>query len=197
MCTCLASTIAELQDARQNDNNIGSTDLLTWEQGISLWEVEADVALGVAWGVVAVHAEPAKLEGVTLIQCNIYAWDPALIRLGPNNLTAILSLKLVVPAGVVPVVVCVEDVVQLAASRTPLSAVRLKDNLLAVQPRSSQHMPAYAAGSRLLRPYYTLPVKARPALSACDWGRAAELPSCLPQTSQASAPARQTRWGSN
>ena len=100
---CMATNTAELQDA--------CADLLTWEQGVSLWEVEADVALGMARGIIAVHAKIAKLEGITLIKCHIYAWDPALIGLGPDNLAAILGLKLLVAASVIPVVVGVEDVV--------------------------------------------------------------------------------------
>ena len=112
---CNATNTAELHDA--------CVDLLTWEQGVSLWEVEADVALGVAWDIVAVHAKTAKLEGITLVKCHIYAWDPALVGLGPDDLAAILGLELLVAASMIPVVVSVEDVVELAASRMALSAV--------------------------------------------------------------------------
>jgi hypothetical protein len=69
-------------------------DVRAWKERVGLWEVQCDVPSRVTRRVIDVHAQAAKLPGVTLCQTDVNAWYAVLVCSRPNNDCPKLRLQL-------------------------------------------------------------------------------------------------------
>lgn len=95
-----------------------------------LGEVEGDVAARVAGSVKHVHLQVPELPGVALPQGDIDPRDTVLVGPGPHDGEPVLLLQLQVAAGVVVVVVSVQNIVRLEAPDSHINAWRHTTDLL-------------------------------------------------------------------
>ena len=93
----------------------------TWEQGLHLWEPECDVTSGVSWSIKHMHLQVTKLPGVTISQGDVNARYAAFICFGTNDRAIEHLLQFFIAAGVVPVVMGVQNVIKLETSALSIS----------------------------------------------------------------------------
>mmetsp|Transcript_26711 Transcript_26711/g.69241 ORF Transcript_26711/g.69241 Transcript_26711/m.69241 type:complete len:278 (+) Transcript_26711:268-1101(+) len=86
------------------------------EQRLGLREEVRDVARRVAGRLQHPHRQPAKRPLVALLQARVDARDALGVAVRAHHLAAVLGLELGIATGVVPVVVRVDDVVQVQAA---------------------------------------------------------------------------------
>lgn len=95
---------------------------VTWEQSFCFWEEQCDVSPCMAGCVIDMHCQVTKLPRVAIAKGDINARYAVLIGLWPNNFAVVALLERCVAAGVVIMVMGIQDGVQVQA---PVSSCQL------------------------------------------------------------------------